>query len=145
MGNMLLLLHLWINWKCNIQLGQAHYSWPLNFHTNASFSYVLLVSNMISKGYKSSKGGIGQKLIYPLSYDKINTEVNQLAVAQLASSPKRVIVEVTTWWISVWNASHTSLLYLILLPSFLKAIFPLGAFAVFTIMPTFEGCSFLSS
>ena len=51
---------------------------------------------MISKGYKSSKGGVGQKLIYPLIYYKINIEVDQLAVAQLASSPKRVIVEVTT-------------------------------------------------
>lgn len=51
---------------------------------------------MISKCYKSSKGEVGQKLIYPLIYYKINIEVNQPAVARLASSPKRVIVEVTT-------------------------------------------------
>lgn len=43
-----------------------------------------------------------------------------------------LIVELTAWWIWVWNVSYTSLLYLFLLSSFLKAIFPLDTFIVLT-------------
>lgn len=82
-------------------MGQAHYSWPLNFHTNASFSYVLPVSNMISKGYKSSKSEVGQKLIYPLIYCKINIEGNQTSCCTIGIIPQ----ESDCWSDNMMNVS----------------------------------------